>query len=310
MTMQLSDLRLSATHRSFGRALRVSFLGVALIGSAAGLCAAGAVGDAPQMPPAPLLDKPLPPSTPASVGDQPSPPHVFISGHWRWQDGAYVWDAGHWELPPAASASWVAPRWEKQDNGYVLVEGYWQEGAGDTAEASAQADTEVVEVAPPPPEREIIVDRPSPAHVWIGGYWGYRAGKHVWISGRWDLPPRQSVVWVAPHWARRGHGYVFIPGCWRDSYVRPRTTVVVESDGWRSDGVVTIAPPPPRYEHHRPPRPGFEFVWIDGYWAWHGRQYVWIGGRWDRPPHGHRHWESPRWEHRHGNYIFIEGRWR
>jgi hypothetical protein len=259
-----------------------------------------------------LLDKPLPPSTPDTVGEQPSQQHVFISGHWRWQDGSYVWDAGHWEMPPTTNSAWVAPRWEKKDNGYVLVEGYWQESAGETvatAEAASDADTEIVEEAPPPPEREIIIERPSPAHIWLGGYWGWRAGRHVWIGGRWDLPPRQDVIWVAPHWVRRGHGYIFVQGCWSDRYVHPRTAVVVESDGWRSDGVVTIAPPPLRMEHHRPPRPGFEFVWIDGYWGWQGGRHVWIGGRWDRPPHGHHHWRQPRWEHRHGGYIFVDGRW-
>src|ERR1043166_5985086 len=71
-----------------------------------------AIPDAPEVPVAPLMEKPLPPSTPDAVGDQPSPRHVYISGHWRWQDGAYVWVTGHWELPPSTTATWVAPRWE------------------------------------------------------------------------------------------------------------------------------------------------------------------------------------------------------
>ncbi len=298
--------------RPLGRAFRVSCLGLALLGSAAGLCAAGAIADAPQMDPAPLLDKPLPPSTPDSVDDQPSPQHVFVSGHWTWNEGAYVWVSGAWELPPSASAEWVAPRWEKKDNGYVLAEGFWQEGGPSAVAAAADTEVEVVEVAPPPPEREIIVARPSPSHVWVGGYWTWRAGKHVWISGQWNTPPRPNVVWVAPRWERRGHGYVFVFGCWCDVYMRFCTTVVVEGDGWRSDGVVVLsAPPPPRRHHsHRVPRPSYEHVWIDGYWGWHGGRHVWIDGCWRRPPHGHRHWVQPRWERRKGGYLFIEGRWR
>lgn len=300
-------------HRPLGRVLRLSCLGVALFGSAAGLLAAGSIPDAPLMDPAPLLDKPLPPSTTDSVEDQPSPQHVYISGHWTWKDGAYTWVSGAWELPPSNSAEWIAPRWEKKENGYVLQEGYWQEGGAETAADSATSL--VIEEAPPPPEREVIVARPSPAHVWIGGYWGFQAGKHVWISGRWDLPPRSNVVWVAPRWERHRHrhGYVFVPGCWRDGPVRPRTTVVVESDGWRSDGVVVVtAPPPPRtYVHfQRPPRPSYEHRWIDGYWGWHGGRHVWIEGCWRRPPRGHSHWVAPRWERRKGGYIFIEGSWR
>ncbi len=304
-----------SVRRPFGRALRLSCLGVALFGSAAGLLAAGTIPDAPLMDPAPLLDKPLPPSTTDSVEDQPTPQHVYVSGHWTWKDGAYTWVSGAWELPPSNSAEWVAPRWEKKDNGYALKEGYWQEGGAETAATEDSATTLVIEEAPPPPEREVIIARPSPSHVWIGGYWGFQAGRHVWISGRWDLPPRPDVVWVAPRWERHRHGrgYVFVSGCWRDVHVRPRTTVVVESDGWRSDGVVVVtAPPPPRHYsyNHRPHRPSYEHIWIDGYWGWYGGRHVWIEGCWRRPPHRHSRWVSPRWERRPNGYIFIEGRWR
>lgn len=285
-------------------AVRLVCLG-ALLGGAVVLSAEDA---APVAEPAPLLDKPLPPSTPDTVGEQPSAQHVYICGHWRWQDGAYVWDSGHWEMPPTADATWVAPKWEQKDAGYVLVEGYWQQGGAGAEVAAGDASAEVVEEAPPPPEREIIVERPAPDYVWIGGYWTWRGGRHVWVGGRWDRPPRAGVAWVSPRWVRRGHGYVFVPGCWEDRPVRPRTAVVIEGDGWRSNGVVTFAPPPPRFEH-RTPRPGYEFVWIDGYWGWQGGRYVWIGGRWDRPPHGRHHWRAPRWEHRHGGYLFVEGRW-
>ncbi len=295
-----------ATGRSLGRAARVSFLGVALLGSSLALVAEDSAT------PPPLLDKPLPTSGTDSVDSQPSPQHVYVSGHWSWKDGAYSWESGHWELPPTEGTVWVAPRWEKKEGGYALVEGGWRnaaDSADDDAIASASTAT-VVEEAPPPPPREVIIARPSPSHVWIGGYWGFEAGRRVWVPGRWDLPPRGGVVWVAPRWVRHGHGYVFIPGVWREVGVHPRTTVVVENDGWRSDGIVVVAPPPPRREYHRPPCPGVGFVWIDGYWAWHGGRHVWIGGRWDRPPHGRRHWVAPRWEHRGHGYIFIEGCWR
>lgn len=313
--MHLSDLRLSPVPRGFGRTVRASCLGIALLSSAAGLLAADPVPDSSPSEPAPLLDKPLPPSPTDAVDDQPSPQHVFVSGHWTWKDGAYTWVSGAWELPPSPGAEWVGPRWEKKDNGYVLIEGVWQEGGPEAAADPAAETAAVIEEAPPPPEREVIVARPSPAHVWIGGYWSYQAGRHVWVSGRWDLPPRPGVVWVAPRWERHRHGrgYVFAPGCWRDAHMRPRTTVVFEHDGWRSDGVVVVtAPPPPRrYPHdHRPARPSYEYVWIDGYWGWYGGRHVWIEGCWRRPPHGHSRWIAPRWERRKGGYLFIEGRWR
>ena len=35
----------------------------------------------------------------------------------------------------------------------------------------------------------------------------------------------------------------------------------------------------------RPPAQGY--VWIDGYYAWGGRQYTWEPGRWAMPPRGY-----------------------
>src|ERR1043166_4444879 len=95
--------------------------GVALlIFSAAGSFAASAVGTAPTVPPAPIVDRPLAPAVADTPGDQPSPQHVWVPGHWRWHEGAFVWETGHWELPPAADLIWHEPQWEQQGNGYVL----------------------------------------------------------------------------------------------------------------------------------------------------------------------------------------------
>jgi hypothetical protein len=56
---------------------------------------------------------------------QPSPQDVWIAGFWTWRDSQYQWMAGHWEMPPNASAVWVAPRWEQEGNAYRFHEGYW-----------------------------------------------------------------------------------------------------------------------------------------------------------------------------------------
>src|SRR3954462_5758565 len=88
---------------------------------------ASTIPNAPTVSPAPVVDQPLPPAVSQEVPEpQPSSQHVWLPGHWRWQQGAYVWIAPHWELPPMANATWVPPRWEKKANGYVLVEGYWE----------------------------------------------------------------------------------------------------------------------------------------------------------------------------------------
>jgi len=296
--------------------------GVALlIFSAAGSFAANAIPDAPTVPPAPVMERPLDPATADTPGAQPSAQHHFVPGHWRWLEGAYVWEPGRWEIPPQTNVVWHQSEWQRQSNGWVLKDGYWDEAPPARAAtvvatpAPAPVPQEiVVTTPPPPPQREIIIERPSPLHVWIGGHWGWRAGKHLWIGGRWALSPRPNAVWVAPRWDYRNGRYYYIEGYWRDAVVvTPApgpgpTTVVVAPPAQGGQVLVVTAPPPPRREVvYAPPGPGF--IWINGYWAWRGGRYVWIAGRYERPPRGQNRWHEPRWERRGGNYIFIEGRW-
>ena len=73
-----------------------------------------------------------------------------------------------------------------------------------------------IDIAPPPPRREVIVehDRPSRDHVWVPGYWAWRHEHHEWVAGHWERPPHGKHKWVEPRWDHRGHGYVFIEGYW------------------------------------------------------------------------------------------------
>jgi hypothetical protein len=72
-----------------------------------------------------------------------------------------------------------------------------------------------VEVAPPRVRYEVRPMRPSPAHIWIGGYWGWENGTHVWIGGEWVTPPQPGYAWEAPRWRRHGHRWEYSPGYWR-----------------------------------------------------------------------------------------------
>lgn len=72
--------------------------------------------------------------------------------------------------------------------------------------------------------------------------------------------------------------------------------------------VVTEAPPPAQVEVI-PVRPGPEFVWVGGVWAWHGR-WVWEAGRWDRPPRPGVHWVAGRYYYRGGRHVWVAGGWR
>ncbi len=323
---------------------RLAALGFALM-ALAGLAQPPAIPDAPTVPLAPTLPdaavvrEPLmPAASQEMIEERPSAQHIWLAGHWRWQDGRYAWIAGRWELPPRANVGWVEPRWDRRANGYVLAGGYWQETAPAAtavvvaapstpapvyhsappptpiyAPSSPPPTTIVVEQAPPPPVREYIIERPSQRHVWIEGYWAWRGGRHVWIAGHWDLPPRERVEWVQSHWEHRSNGYVFVDGFWRDAGISVGVSLGGPSHGPDRDrGVVVIrdTPPPPRREYiDERYRPSLRHVWVTGYWRHDGRAFVWIPGRWDLPPRGYREWSEPRWERRDGTYIFVEGRW-
>jgi hypothetical protein len=58
-----------------------------------------------------------------------------------------------------------------------------------------------------------------------------------------------------------------------------------------------------------PTAPGPEYVWIEGYWGWHGR-WIWEPGRWAVRPHPNARWEAGHWEHGHRGYYWREGHWR
>jgi len=60
---------------------------------------------------------------------------------------------------------------------------------------------------------------------------------------------------------------------------------------------IRIGPPPaPRVVHKLPPRPGPDFVWIDGYWYPVGNHYTWHEGYWTRQPYPEARWIGPRYE--------------
>jgi hypothetical protein len=69
---------------------------------------------------------------------------------------------------------------------------------------------------------------------------------------------------------------------------------------------INIGPPPrPRVLRVQPPRPGYDFVWVDGYWYPQGRHYKWHDGYWTRPPYEGARWVAPR----HDDGQFFLGYW-
>ena len=58
---------------------------------------------------------------------QPSRRHIWIDGNWDWKGQRYVWQPGHWAVPPHGRAVWVAPRYERDEHGYRYMPGRWGE---------------------------------------------------------------------------------------------------------------------------------------------------------------------------------------
>ncbi|HEV2291745.1 MAG TPA: YXWGXW repeat-containing protein [Gemmatimonadales bacterium] len=98
--------------------------------------------------------------------------------------------------------------------------------------------------------------------------------------------------------------------------------------------VVVVRRPPPDRVEVVTDRPGPDYIWIRGYWAWGGNDYTWIGGRWDRPvrptgddarrdddrgrSHGNPHdngrrrtkWKDGHWTHYRGGWVWQPGAWQ
>ncbi len=70
-------------------------------------------------------------------------------------------------------------------------------------------------------------------------------------------------------------------------------------------GIRIGPPPPPRVVRILPPRPGPEFVWVDGYWYPVRERYRWHEGYWTRPPYSEARWVVPH----HDGEQFFAGYW-
>lgn len=72
---------------------------------------------------------------------------------------------------------------------------------------------ETVAVEPPPPQVEYVGAPPVVGYVWLGGYWGWHAGRHVWVGGHWEAP-RPGYHWVPHAWVHEGGGWRMREGHW------------------------------------------------------------------------------------------------
>jgi hypothetical protein len=76
-----------------------------------------AVSQPPPAPPAPMADV----VTPAPAANA-----LWIPGYWDFNGTGYSWTAGHWEIPPPASTTYIAAHWETRGDANVFVRAYWR----------------------------------------------------------------------------------------------------------------------------------------------------------------------------------------
>lgn len=77
-----------------------------------------------------------------------------------------------------------------------------------------QVQTEVIyaDVAPPPPQQEIIGVAPA-GYFWLSGAWFWEGGRHVWHPGHWEAH-RPGYQWTPHQWVQTGHGWQMHGGFW------------------------------------------------------------------------------------------------
>jgi hypothetical protein len=68
---------------------------------------------------------------------------------------------------------------------------------------------------------------------------------------------------------------------------------------------IRIGEPPPPHAYRVPPRPGPDYVWVEGYQYPEGGHYKWHDGYWTRPPYEGAYWVEPY--HTGGQYF--AGHW-
>jgi hypothetical protein len=82
--------------------------------------------------------------------------------------------------------------------------------AGSMAGGDTIADSDL---APPAPYVEVVPVAPYVGAIWLGGYWGWNAGRHVWIGGHW-VRPRAGYYWSPYRWVPYGGRWHLHRGGW------------------------------------------------------------------------------------------------
>lgn len=136
---------------------------------------------------------------------RPSPEAIWVPGYWYYPPviRRYVWVTGCWRIPPRGMV-WRSGRYGLHHGRRFWISGFWT-GSGTTLTYAHIA---------PPPLRVEIVDydlRPSPSHLWTGGYWHWTDHRYRWTPGRWRIR-QPGRIWIPPRYRRTVRGYACVPG--------------------------------------------------------------------------------------------------
>jgi len=68
-------------------------------------------------------------------------------------------------------------------------------------------------------------------------------------------------------------------------------------------------PPPPARVEILPAPPHDDAVWVDGTWAWNGRDYQWQTGGWRLPSEDAYYAPAKLLRRRNGMLLYLKGQW-
>ena len=67
--------------------------------------------------------------------------------------------------------------------------------------------------------------------------------------------------------------------------------------------------PPRAHRERRPPRPGRDYVWLNGYHDRQSDQWVWVSGRWERPIAERARWIPARYAREDRVWRYEPAHW-
>ena len=66
-----------------------------------------------------------PPAVEEVIPSSPGPRYVWAPGYWVW-NGRWLWQAGHWTVPPRERAVWQPGHWAERHGEWYWEPGRWR----------------------------------------------------------------------------------------------------------------------------------------------------------------------------------------